>query len=609
MLSKRSVSPLIATILLIVVSVILIIVVLTWGSGFTKENTDKANTFLDSSQQISKSGVFWLDSLIGNKVILKSNLNSSIEIKGYKILTTDFNSDYFWLNSYRSLENNLIFNASSLNSIPLVCVPESKFFLELIDINDQPYSIEINPRGNSSYTRCNVFNVPLWEFNGALGSYEIKYFSKNPELLFLELNFLSGWNSNSSYVTNITSNSFEVININGYGPTKNLFEIGKRYYYEISGITTSSEIRLVNASSGTANTITNLDINNGNFSEEGYFTAQNDLLYIRAYIGTTNIDKLIVKEVDPLPTITENTGYISATAINLLSIPSSQAYGVWEFDLYNINTGILGVSFVADSINKLPNYFGYGFSLIATDNRIATQIVNGGSYANPFYTSASYLKNNRWYGIKIVRLKKENIYPDIQNLSINGDFETGDASNCLFNGSGNYSIDHFEGFSGYAIKLEYTDFGYYGFWKNSDPNSKYLVQFKYKTNSDKMRIYNSDVDYSFNVINDEKIHFVEKEITTGTNSSFLFRFSGESESGKYFIIDDIVIRKIYPANTFAVFIKGDSFGFNWNLVSLDSEHGRNPTSIFSSYSTSNFFILDLLIGARVANIKITPEIK
>jgi FlaG/FlaF family flagellin (archaellin) len=37
MFHKRSVSPLIATILLIVVSVILVTVVLTWGSDFAKD--------------------------------------------------------------------------------------------------------------------------------------------------------------------------------------------------------------------------------------------------------------------------------------------------------------------------------------------------------------------------------------------------------------------------------------------------------------------------------------------------------------------------------------------------------------------------------------------
>ena len=401
--NKRSVSPLITTILLIVVSVILITVVLTWGSGFAKNNTEKANTFLESSKQIPKSGVFWLDSLIGDKVILKNNLSSSVEIKGYKILTNDFNSDYFWLNSYRPLENNVLFTASSINPLSLVCVPESKFFLELIDVNDQPYSLEINPRGNSSYTRCNVFNVPLWEFNGALGSYEIKYFSKNPELLFLELNFLSGWNSNSSYVTNITSNSFEVININGYGPTKNLFEIGKRYYYEISGITTSSEIRLVNASSGTANTITNLDINNGNFSEEGYFTAQNELLYIRAYIGTTNIDKLIVKEVDPLPTITDGTKYFQNINSGTISLPSKQAYGAWEFDV-SVASGSFYIYFICSE--NTDN--SYVFTMRGTGTyagRLYFKKRVEGSEENITFTNLNYFKAHIWYTIRIERTR------------------------------------------------------------------------------------------------------------------------------------------------------------------------------------------------------------
>jgi FlaG/FlaF family flagellin (archaellin) len=58
MLFKRSVSPLIATILLIVVSVILITVVLTWAKGFTQNTTNKATDLLDQSKDISKNWCF-----------------------------------------------------------------------------------------------------------------------------------------------------------------------------------------------------------------------------------------------------------------------------------------------------------------------------------------------------------------------------------------------------------------------------------------------------------------------------------------------------------------------------------------------------------------------
>ncbi|MCK9293217.1 hypothetical protein M0P25_04030, partial [archaeon] len=44
---KKSISPLIATILLVVVAVALIAVVLTWGKTFTKESLDKTTDFAD----------------------------------------------------------------------------------------------------------------------------------------------------------------------------------------------------------------------------------------------------------------------------------------------------------------------------------------------------------------------------------------------------------------------------------------------------------------------------------------------------------------------------------------------------------------------------------
>ncbi len=416
MLSKRSLSPLIATILLIVVSVILIIVVLTWGSGFTKENTDKANTFLDSSQQISKSGVFWLDSLIGDKVILKNNLSSSVEIKGYKILTTDFNSEYFWLNSYRPLENNVLFTASAITPISLVCVPESRFFLELIDINDQSYSLEINPKGNRSYTKCNAFNVPLWEFETVSGSYTINTFSKQ-EGEFVR----NGTFDTDSYLyrgIDCTVNDGKLIfNVEpptqsyGYQVTSTPLINGKKYRVSFDVVDYSSgKIHLYVGGTTSAHGRYAADIL-GHHSVDFILTNNNDstirfyALSIYGFIGA--IDNVSMVEIDPLETITDFTKYLQNNTSGIIKINSDQAYGTWEFDV-KVNYGNRSYYhfistdpsiYLSEGYFVVLNYYGDGQLGLAKSSNA------GVLFGHLYRTSIGYLSNNFIYRIKVIRTK------------------------------------------------------------------------------------------------------------------------------------------------------------------------------------------------------------
>ena len=58
----------------------------------------------------------------------------------------------------------------------------------------------------------------------------------------------------------------------------------------------------------------------------------------------------------------------------------------------------------------------------------------------------------------------------------------------------------------------------------------------------------------------------------------------------------------YPANTFAVFIRGGSFS-DWTLVDVTGGSGSNPVTD-NTYTTSNYFVTDLDASDRIANIKI-----
>ena len=65
---------------------------------------------------------------------------------------------------------------------------------------------------------------------------------------------------------------------------------------------------------------------------------------------------------------------------------------------------------------------------------------------------------------------------------------------------------------------------------------------------------------------------------------------------------------VYPADTFAVFIKGGDFGNDWTLVDTTGGSGTNPVKD-STYKTSNYFVADLDAGDRLANLKIYDGVK
>lgn len=64
----------------------------------------------------------------------------------------------------------------------------------------------------------------------------------------------------------------------------------------------------------------------------------------------------------------------------------------------------------------------------------------------------------------------------------------------------------------------------------------------------------------------------------------------------------------YPADTFAVFIKGGEFGDEYTLVDTTGGSGSNPVTD-STYTTSEFVVLDLDSGDKFTNLKIYDGVK
>ncbi len=129
--NKRSVSPLIATILLIVVSVILITVVLTWGSDFARDKLSTAKN--TSTQTTDLTGLVSSKSISSQNILISNNSSKDLNVTGYKIISSIDHYLYsYFENKIYNLEEPLIINPNSAQTLQIDCYPENTFFIDLL---------------------------------------------------------------------------------------------------------------------------------------------------------------------------------------------------------------------------------------------------------------------------------------------------------------------------------------------------------------------------------------------------------------------------------------------------------------------------------------------
>jgi hypothetical protein len=135
---RKAISPLIAVILLIVVAVVIIVMVVSWGKGFTQEQLD---IDVETTYNLSDYRDFvWYDKITGNTLQIKNLGDKSFEITGYKI-NSSLDSPY--LNQAITLEEPMIVLNNNIGIIPLFCVPENEFTVEVITSDNTYFNIPV----------------------------------------------------------------------------------------------------------------------------------------------------------------------------------------------------------------------------------------------------------------------------------------------------------------------------------------------------------------------------------------------------------------------------------------------------------------------------------
>lgn len=405
----KSIEPIISVILLIVISIILVVALLSWGKNFTTKSTDKSNDVLGSIKQ-AVSGQFSSKAIGGNAILLKNLSNEDYNLVGYTIVSSDYNTDYFWINSYQPFQNTTPFLAGSNIVINLICMPEQKFTLELQDISGARYSTTIITLGNTNYTSCNEYNVPLWLFGGT-GAYTIEQINisegellKNGELE----NDANWWNLGVNWHYSDKKLFCDGLQTGlifypqQYGVFSN--SIGKKYRakFTISDYVSGSiRLFLANNTNGAIRNangtyIEDLTINLNQYNDNFYFATDAD------FVGA--VSSISITEIQPLPDLKQGTKYLQFTTAGTVSIPSKTAYGTWEFDWFKVGEGNeIKFNFISDGQNGYSTYEKCYCIYIGSTETVRLHTANGSTPQALFYTAENYIKNNTWYRIKVIR--------------------------------------------------------------------------------------------------------------------------------------------------------------------------------------------------------------
>jgi hypothetical protein len=124
---------------------------------------------------------------------------------------------------------------------------------------------------------------------------------------------------------------------------------------------------------------------------------------------TLNVTFDSITEVPPLQTISKGTKYLECVTAGLLVIPSKQAYGTWEWDIYKgADANETNIGFINNNNNfnvsftsGLSNGYYFRFTTTEVLTLGKNNIGAGADLLNN--TVTSYIAINTWYRIKITR--------------------------------------------------------------------------------------------------------------------------------------------------------------------------------------------------------------
>ena len=161
--NKKAISSLIATVLIVLVSVVLIAGIVSFSKDFTTGNLDESSVIkYDSSLLdgfIESTSVYENNSGSESKIVLRNNNSEKdLNIVSYKIIDPDATNTSF-LDTEYTLDSSVIVSTGSSNQISIKCIPSKNFTLELITSDGAYVTVPVSYLGANlssceNYVEC-----------------------------------------------------------------------------------------------------------------------------------------------------------------------------------------------------------------------------------------------------------------------------------------------------------------------------------------------------------------------------------------------------------------------------------------------------------------------
>jgi len=466
----------------------------------------------------------------------------------------------------------------------------------------------IQPSIIDNFTCCPVGNSRPINWQNRSGSFVIKeeYIVNQNFIVNGSFNdgstnwiFDSGWSLQGNWAVKVSSTNFNYIRQTLTTPVK----LNKRYRLSYN-LNSGSGSGLILSSALFGTTISLLGSGSGlrsvEFNVTTSFSTMNTLFIGQGSSSWTGqIKDIKLEEIPMLPEIITKSKYLENVTAGVMAIPSANAYGVWEFNVYkNLSATDLAIPFAVDRAGGYLASVGYMLRLSDTQRIVLSRNLVGSTVALMF-TPVSYIVPATWYGIRIVRNLNENVFKNIPTLQTSNIINSIAAPYSTFQSISNseFKATNIAGNNAYSGTNTEITFGI---------TEKFLVEFDMKLNSGVgpnvllMNTLGSGTSSNSVVAVDGKNNIILTATSTRVNGVVAFwNFNTATD----FEISNLTIRRIYPADTFAVFIKGGTFGNRWTLVNTTGGSGSNPITN-SLYTTSNYFVFNAGVGDRITNLKI-----
>jgi len=304
--------------------------------------------------------------------------------------------------------------------------------------------------------------------------------------------------------------------------------------------------------------------------------------------------------------------YLQASGGLLTAFGSAQAYGDFEFNLYK---GADANEIRIYPISTMANLYGsgYWFGMRSSEELRLNSYANGSSAVQMMLTPNSYVANNTWYNIKLSRLSSQGSFPDIGRLnqSIWTQWGTGTWA----------TLDNNTATTIHAVRN-----------LGAGHSSTAMPLVGQKAVNGRMIMVTADI----NVIS--KASLVSTYLGTSNggyqespNTSSIYLSLGNNHVSQIFVVGEYYDHQtsqleyaiscnnncefsvsnletytVYPAGTFASFIKGGSFGNSWTLINTTGGAGTNPV-LNNDQTSSAYFTLQMANGDRISGLKLNSE--